>query len=61
MYLCIDIPHNGSGMTPAMKEIFPSTTEPTGAGTGLGLSLSYDIITKGHRGKLRLYLKLTKE
>ncbi len=30
------------------------TTKPTGEGTGLGLSLSYDIITKGHGGALKV-------
>jgi signal transduction histidine kinase len=30
------------------------TTKPTGEGTGLGLSLSYDIITKGHSGELKV-------
>jgi two-component system, NtrC family, sensor kinase len=30
------------------------TTKPTGEGTGLGLSLSYDIITKGHGGSLEV-------
>ncbi|WP_232064588.1 ATP-binding protein [Rhodocytophaga rosea] len=30
------------------------TTKSTGEGTGLGLSLSYDIITKGHGGELKM-------
>jgi signal transduction histidine kinase len=33
------------------------TTKPTGEGTGLGLSLSYDIITKLHGGELKVETK----
>jgi signal transduction histidine kinase len=33
------------------------TTKPTGEGTGLGLSLSYEIITKDHGGILKLNTK----
>ena len=33
------------------------TTKPTGEGTGLGLSLSYEIVTKGHNGELKVDTK----
>ena len=47
--------YNGMGMPDSVKaKIFQPffTTKPTGEGTGLGLSLSYDIITKGHGGTI---------
>jgi two-component system NtrC family sensor kinase len=53
----ITIRDNGSGVPEALKrKIFNPffTTKPTGEGTGLGLSLSYDIITKGHGGTFTL-------
>ena len=46
---------NGPGMPAAVlaKVFLPFfTTKPAGEGTGLGLSLSYDIVTKGHGGTL---------
>ncbi|WP_162053216.1 tetratricopeptide repeat-containing sensor histidine kinase [Pontibacter pamirensis] len=48
---------NGTGIPQKVKaKLFQPffTTKPSGQGTGLGLSLSYDIITKGHRGKLQV-------
>ncbi len=51
---------NGSGIPQkALDKIFQPffTTKPTGQGTGLGLSLSYDIITKGHGGELKVETK----
>ena len=56
----IKVTDNGNGMPNSVKEkIFHPffTTKPTGQGTGLGLSLSYDIITKGHGGKLNVETK----
>jgi two-component system, NtrC family, sensor kinase len=56
----IHVADNGNGIPSAVKEkIFQPffTTKPTGLGTGLGLSLSYDIVTKAHGGELRAETK----
>jgi signal transduction histidine kinase len=56
----ITVTDNGNGMPDSVKEkIFQPffTTKPTGQGTGLGLSMSYDIITKGHGGDLKVETK----
>ena len=48
---------NGNGMPQkVVSKIFQPffTTKPTGEGTGLGLSMSYDIVTKGHGGELKV-------
>lgn len=53
--ITITIQDNGTGIPDTVREkVFNPffTTKPTGQGTGLGLSLSYDIITKGHSGQL---------
>jgi signal transduction histidine kinase len=52
----IRVTDNGAGIPQKIKEkIFQPffTTKPTGQGTGLGLSLSYDII-KAHGGELKV-------
>jgi predicted ATPase/signal transduction histidine kinase len=51
----ICIQDNGTGITPEIRDkIFNPffTTKPTGQGTGLGLSLTHDIIVGQHRGTL---------
>ncbi len=56
----IIIKDNGLGMKPALlKKIFTPffTTKETGQGTGLGLSLSYDIITQQHHGQIKVESK----
>ncbi len=55
--LIIKVSDNGTGMSEDIKaKIFQPffTTKPTGQGTGLGLSLAYDIVTKGHGGTIEV-------
>ncbi|MRX63998.1 ATP-binding protein [Maribacter luteus] len=56
-HISISVSDNGDGIPEKVKEkIFQPffTTKPTGQGTGLGLSMSYDIVTKGHGGELQV-------
>ena len=56
----IRVSDNGNGIPQkVLDKIFQPffTTKPTGQGTGLGLSLAYDIVTKGHGGNLRVHAK----
>jgi two-component system, NtrC family, sensor kinase len=58
----ISVSDNGPGIPDEIKEkIFQPffTTKPTGQGTGLGLSLSYDIV-KAHGGELKVESKSKK-
>jgi ligand-binding sensor domain-containing protein/signal transduction histidine kinase len=52
----IKIWDNGDGVPPSVKgKLFNPffTTKPAGEGTGLGLSLSYDIVVKQHSGEIK--------
>jgi len=56
----IKVTDNGKGIPEAIKEkIFQPffTTKSAGEGPGLGLSMSYDIVTKGHGGELKVNTK----
>ena len=56
----IKVADNGNGISQKiLDKIFQPffTTKPTGQGTGLGLSLAYDIITKGHGGDIKVNTK----
>jgi two-component system, NtrC family, sensor kinase len=59
--LIIKVKDNGVGIPDTIKEKIMQpffTTKPTGEGTGLGLSLSYDMIVKGHGGKIEVDTKI---
>jgi signal transduction histidine kinase len=56
----IKIKDNGNGIPDSIKDKIMQpffTTKPTGEGTGLGLSLTYDMVAKGHRGKIDINTK----
>ena len=58
--IIVEVKDNGTGIPQkAIDKIFQPffTTKPTGQGTGLGLSLSYDIVTKGHAGEIKVETK----
>ncbi|MCP4117823.1 MAG: PAS domain S-box protein [Desulfobacteraceae bacterium] len=53
--VCVEIGDNGPGMDEEIrKRVFEPfyTTKPVGVGTGLGLSVSYFIITENHDGEM---------
>jgi PAS domain S-box-containing protein len=58
--VCIEIEDNGPGIDEDTRsKVFDPffTTKPVGIGTGLGLSVSYFIITKNHKGEMDVISK----
>jgi signal transduction histidine kinase len=56
----IRVKDNGNGIPDAIKDKIMQpffTTKPAGEGTGLGLSLSYDMVVKGHGGSIAVDTK----
>ncbi|MBL4678737.1 MAG: HAMP domain-containing histidine kinase [Mucilaginibacter sp.] len=56
----VSVKDNGTGIPDAIKDKIMQpffTTKPAGEGTGLGLSLSYDIIVKAHKGTININSK----
>ncbi|MCT7952112.1 PAS domain S-box protein [Ancylothrix sp. C2] len=62
-FIFVEISDNGVGMTEAVKNrIFDPfyTTKEVGKGTGLGMSISYQIIVKKHKGEIKCISELGK-
>ncbi|MBD2607140.1 two-component sensor histidine kinase [Scytonema hofmannii FACHB-248] len=60
LWVKIAIADNGSGIPESIqKRIFNPffTTKPVGKGTGMGMAISYQIITEKHGGKLEFFSK----
>ncbi|MDP2414471.1 sensor histidine kinase [Daejeonella sp.] len=56
-FIIIKVEDNGSGIPEQIKEKVMQpffTTKPTGEGTGLGLSMSYDIVVEAHGGTIKI-------
>ena len=53
----ISVKDNGNGIPDPIKDKIMQpffTTKPSGEGTGLGLSLTYDMVVKGHGGSIKM-------
>jgi signal transduction histidine kinase len=60
--IVIHVKDNGIGIPDTIKDKILQpffTTKPAGEGTGLGLSLSYDIVVKGHGGNIAINSTIT--
>lgn len=60
-FVTISVADNGNGIPQSvLDKVFQPffTTKPSGQGTGLGLSMSYEIVTKGHGGELKVENKV---
>ncbi|MDB4904496.1 MAG: hypothetical protein JWQ63_3777 [Mucilaginibacter sp.] len=56
-HITIKVKDNGVGIPDTIKDKIMQpffTTKPTGEGTGLGLSLTYDMVVKGHGGSIKV-------